>query len=72
MIVSLGPIDFDDDFRRALRSYRGKVGLATGKEILSWIDGLINDGAENVMYDFNGSYRVEVSKIVRRNRGQKL
>lgn len=52
MIVSLGPIDFDDDFRRALRSYRGKVGLATRKEIRSWIDGLINAGAENVMYDF--------------------
>lgn len=48
-------VEVDDEFRRALRSYYGKDGLATRKEIKSWY----RQNADSVDEDMLAQYHHE-------------
>lgn len=51
MKVQLGTIEVDEIFRRALRIYYGKPGLATRIEVRAWAHSFINRGVLEIVDD---------------------
>jgi len=51
MKVDLGTIDVNDRWRRAIRHYYGKTGLATRAEVRSFLLALVSADMDNVEAD---------------------
>lgn len=44
--------DIPDHLRRALRAQWGQKGLATRKEIVGWIEAMVNATADDIVHEY--------------------
>lgn len=46
-------VEVDDEFRKALRAYRGKSGMATRDEIKIWYEERGDSDNDDMMWEYN-------------------